>query len=128
MRSAFTIRKSPARLDWEAVRARVDLASVAVAWLGPPRRRRGDGRGRRLWWTCPFHADRNPSFCVETGRPSWKCWGCGERGDAATLLMRRDGATFPEAVRRLAATCGTDATPSPKPRPATNARWAAVAR
>lgn len=117
MSSAFAIRKPPDRLDWQAVRARVDLATVAAEWLGPPQQRRGDGRGRRLWWTCPFHADSNPSFCIEPGKPSWKCWGCGEKGDAATLVMKLDGATFPEAVRRLAETCGVDAEAAPRPGP-----------
>ena len=118
MSSLFTLRVPAGRFDWEAVRSRVDLATVAVAWLGPPQQRRGDGRGRRLWWTCPFHPDRNPSLSVEPDKPTWRCWGCGAHGDAATLVMKLDGSTFPEAVRRLAATCGVDAEASPRPRPA----------
>ena len=47
MKSVFIKGKPPARLDWEAMRARVDLAKVAAEWLGPPQPRRGEGRGRR---------------------------------------------------------------------------------
>ena len=55
-------------------------------------------RSRRLWWACPFHEDRNPSLCVEPGKAWWRCFGCDEKGDAATLAMKVMGCTFPEAV------------------------------
>ena len=71
-----------------------------------PLPRPGSGKsgdsGHRLWWCCPFHADRNPSFVIEPGRPTWHCYGCGAHGDAATLVMKLKGATFPEAVSLLA--------------------------
>ena len=51
------------RIDWNEIRDRIDLAAVATALMGPAPGRRGE-RGRRLWWRCPFHEDRNPSFCV----------------------------------------------------------------
>jgi hypothetical protein len=57
-------RTHTGRLDWPSVRDRVDLTAVATALLGEPAGRRGE-RGRRLWWSCPFHPDRNPSFCDE---------------------------------------------------------------
>ncbi len=47
------------RIDWNAIRDRIDLARVATALLGPAPGRRGE-RGRRLWWRCPFHEDQQP--------------------------------------------------------------------
>src|SRR3954471_3477947 len=88
------------RIDWQSERDRIDLAAVATRLLGLAPGRRG-GRGRRLWWNCPFHEDRNHSFCVEPAKPWWKCWGCGERGDAASLVMRLEGKTFLEAIASL---------------------------
>ena len=88
------------RTDWKTERERIDLAAVATSLLGPAPGRRGE-RGRKLWWNCPFHPDANPSFCVEPGKPWWKCWGCGESGDAATLVMRLEGKSFLEAVVTL---------------------------
>lgn len=90
------------RIDWRAERDRIDLAGVAIGLLGPPPGRRGT-KGRRLWWRCPFHDDRNPSLCVDPERRRWRCFGCGEHGDAATLVMRLRGMTFPEALDDLAA-------------------------
>jgi DNA primase len=88
--------RATGRTDWKTERERIDLAAVATNVLGPAPGRRGE-RGRRLWWRCPFHNDRNPSFSVDPGRGWWRCFGCGESGDAAALVMRLRGMTFPEA-------------------------------
>src|SRR4051812_47357722 len=89
------------RIDWQIERERIDLAALATGLLGPAPGRRGE-RGRRLWWHCPFHRDPNPSFVVEPGKPWWRCRGCGEHGDAASLLMKLEGLSFPAALARLA--------------------------
>jgi DNA primase len=85
------------RIDWKTERDRIDLAAVMTKYLGPAPGRRGE-HGRRLWWRCPLHQDRNPSFCVDPGKPHWRCFGCGEHGDAATLVMKLEGVSFPEAL------------------------------
>lgn len=90
------------RIDWQAVRETIDLADVATRLLGPAPGRLGERSGRRLWWPCPFHEDRNPSFCVKPGGRQWRCWGCGAKGDAVELARRLNpGWTFPEAVAYL---------------------------
>src|SRR4051795_10627410 len=93
------------RIDWKEERERIDLAAVATGLLGPAPGRRGE-RGRRLWWRCPFHPDNNPSLCVDPGSGWWRCFGCSEHGDAADLVMRLKGLSFPEAVRSLTGTTG----------------------
>jgi hypothetical protein len=96
-------RRKRARIDWRTVRDTIDLAEAATRLLGPAPGRRG-ARGRKLWWPCPLgtHEDQNPSFCITPGKPWWKCFGCGEYGDAATLVMKTKGVTFPAAVAFLA--------------------------
>lgn len=89
------------RIDWPAVRDRIDLAPIATALMGPAPGRRGE-RGRRLWWRCPFHEDANPSWMVDPGKPWWRCYGCGAHGDAVDLVMRLRGAGFREAVAWIA--------------------------
>jgi DNA primase len=97
------------RLDWLAIRDQTDLAAVATSLLGPAPGRRG-GTGR-LWWKCPFHDDKNPSFHVNPTKKIWKCYGCSDHGDAAALVMKLKHCTFPEAVAHLAG----ESAPSGKP-------------
>jgi DNA primase len=51
---------------------------------------------------CPFHREKTPSFHVNPQRQIYKCFGCGEGGDAIAFLMKLQGMTFPEAVEILA--------------------------
>ena len=51
---------------------------------------------------CPFHTEKTPSFHVNPVRQSYKCFGCGEGGDAISFLMGLENLTFPEAMETLA--------------------------
>ena len=66
--------------------------------------------GRNWKGCCPFHGEKTPSFYVYDDH--FHCFGCGAHGDAITFVMRAEGASFPEAVERLAAEAGLDV---PKP-------------
>jgi DNA primase len=101
------------RLYWLEIRERIDLAAVAASLLGPAPGRRG-AKGR-LWWHCPFHDDKNPSFQVNMANRTWKCYGCSEHGDVAALVMKQNRCGFPEAIRWLAEYAGI-ASVSSRPR------------
>ncbi|MBI3002293.1 MAG: DNA primase [candidate division NC10 bacterium] len=62
--------------------------------------------GRSFKALCPFHQEKTPSFMVNPDRQIFHCFGCGEGGDAARFLMRREGFSFPEAVEFLAQRAG----------------------
>ncbi|MBK1659523.1 DNA primase [Paracraurococcus ruber] len=81
------------------------------------RRTRLARNGRQWKGCCPFHNEKTPSFYVYDDH--FHCFGCGAHGDAITFLMRAEGATFPEAVERLAAETGMQV---PKPTPQAAAR------
>src|SRR5262245_16761381 len=59
-------------------------------------------RGRSAVGLCPFHAEKTPSFTVSEERGFYHCFGCGEHGDVFAFVMKTEGLTFPEAVRRVA--------------------------
>ncbi|WP_037487985.1 CHC2 zinc finger domain-containing protein, partial [Sphingobium indicum] len=61
-------------------------------------RKRG---GRELVGLCPFHDERTPSFEVNDAKGTYYCHGCGAGGDAITLLMKKDGMPFADAVEWL---------------------------
>lgn len=62
--------------------------------------------GRSLKALCPFHTEKTPSFVVNPDRQIFYCFGCQEGGDVFRFVMRREGFTFPEAVRHLAERAG----------------------
>jgi len=84
--------------DAKALKERVDCRILIATELGDPVQRSGDA-----WqWRCPFHADgRTPSLTAWVD--GWKCFGCGEHGDAIAWLMRHRNLTFLEAVQALGA-------------------------
>jgi hypothetical protein len=88
------------RVDWPTLRETIDLYDLATRLLGPAPGRRG-GQRRRSWWLCPLHADKNPSLAVDPAKRTWCCYGCGERGDAVTLVMKVRRCSFPEALAHL---------------------------
>ena len=76
-------------------------------------------------WTarCPFHVEKTPSFSVisKGGRQFYYCFGCAAAGDAITWVREYEGATFVEALERLAIRAGLpvpteDETPEEKAR------------
>lgn len=62
--------------------------------------------GANLLGLCPFHNEKSPSFTVSPTKQFYHCFGCGAHGSAITFLMEHTGASFPEAVRTLAASAG----------------------
>ena len=59
-------------------------------------------RGKNWVGLCPFHPDKDPSFSVNEEKQIFYCFGCGEGGNVFKFLMKIQGLSFVEAVRRLA--------------------------
>lgn len=78
--------------------ARSQLATVVEEALGPPART----MGRSLFWCCPFHSERTPSFKVDKAEPFYRCFGCHARGDVFTFLREMEGRGFRDALLELA--------------------------
>lgn len=59
-------------------------------------------RGTNYVACCPFHDEKTPSFSVSPTKNLYKCFGCGESGNAVGFLMKHEHYTYPEALRWLA--------------------------
>ncbi len=84
------------------VRDRTDIQAVVGETVKLTR------RGRSWVGLCPFHKERSPSFHVTPERGIFHCFGCGEHGNAFDFLMKVEGLSFPESVRRLAERAGVE--------------------
>ena len=60
-------------------------------------------RGANLIGLCPFHEERTPSFNVNPPRGIYKCFGCGESGNAIGFVMKMENCSFTEAVKKICA-------------------------
>lgn len=80
--------------------ARVDVVDVVGQYV---QLRKG---GANLLGLCPFHNEKSPSFTVSPTKQFYHCFGCGAHGTAISFLIEHTGASFPEAVRSLAASSG----------------------
>lgn len=86
----------------EEVRARADIVEIVGEAVQLKR------AGKEYKARCPFHNEKTPSFYVVPAKGFYKCFGCGESGDAFTFLMKRQGLSFQEAVRAIAARVGVE--------------------
>ncbi len=58
--------------------------------------------GSNLTGLCPLHGEKTPSFNVNPARQIFKCFGCGEGGDAIAFVMKHDAISYVEALRLIA--------------------------
>ena len=71
--------------------------------------------GSRWWTCCPFPRERTPSLCFFPDG-GFKCFGCGEKGDAVSFYAKLYGLAPLEAARRLLCDFGLSG-PSPQTPP-----------
>jgi DNA primase len=65
-------------------------------------------KGANYWGCCPFHNEKTPSFCVNVQKGIFKCFGCGEGGDAISFLMKINNQSFTDVIRDLAEQYGIE--------------------
>lgn len=94
------------KIDFEAIK-REDCREIA--------RRLGLELNRQNKARCFLHAgDKNPSLMVYAD--GWKCFGCGEHGDAVDLVARHRGVSNGEAAQWIIDTMGTPQPTPPAPK------------
>lgn len=78
------------------LKSRADIVSVISKYVQVSR------RGRNFWACCPFHMEREPSFCIYEEDQSYHCYGCKEHGDAIRFVMKMENVEYLPAVEILA--------------------------
>jgi len=90
----------------EEVKQRLNIVEVISAYM--PLKK----AGRNYKGLCPFHNEKTPSFVVFPDTQRWHCFGaCGTGGDVINFVMRREGLSFADALKMLAARVGVELTP-----------------
>ena len=86
--------------DRDEIRRRIDILDLVS------QRVRLKRSGKNYSGLCPFHDDKTPSFHVSPTTGRYKCFACGESGDAFTWVMKTQGLDFREALKQLAEQAG----------------------
>ena len=86
----------------DEIRERTDIVEVVSSYLSLKR------SGVNHQGLCPFHQEKSPSFNVNSARQIFHCFGCGVGGNVFSFLMRMEGLSFPDAVRRLGEKVGVE--------------------
>ena len=52
-------------------------------------------RGSNYWAPCPWHHERNPSFCVNPSKQMFYCFSCKKGGGVINFIMEYEKLSFP---------------------------------
>ncbi len=80
----------------EQIKAQIALEDV----IGEVVALQSAGKGR-LRGLCPFHAEKTPSFHVETDKQFFYCFGCSANGDVFDFVMQTQNLEFRDALKLL---------------------------
>lgn len=78
------------------VKARVSVVEVVGRYVQLSK------KGNNHTGLCPFHNENTPSFIVSEDKKIYKCFGCGEGGDAIAFVSKMESISYGDALVRLA--------------------------
>lgn len=87
----------------EEVKKRLDIVEIASGYTQLTK------AGRTYRGLCPLHSEKHGSFFVYPEDGSWHCFGaCNTGGDIFSLVMKKEGLRFGEALKMLAEKAGIE--------------------
>lgn len=87
----------------EEVKKRLDIVEIASSYTQLTK------AGRTYRGLCPLHSEKHGSFFVYPEDGSWHCFGaCNTGGDIFSLVMKKEGLSFGEALKMLAEKAGIE--------------------
>ena len=84
----------------EAVLKHADIVSVISSYLPVTK------KGRNHMCICPFHDDKNPSLNISKEKQIFKCFVCGEGGNAISFVSKFEKIPFRQAMKKVAEISG----------------------
>jgi twinkle protein len=91
------------------VKATVRIEDYALRKMGLELKRR---KWNEMWFLCPLHEEKSPSFHLRMEEQDFKCFGCGKGGDVIDLEMAATGETNPRlAAEKILLEYGVQAEP-----------------
>lgn len=85
------------------VRERTNIVEIVKRHVELKRAGTGSWKG-----LCPFHSEKTPSFHVHEPRQFFHCFGCGEKGDVISFLVKIEQRPFMDVLTDLAGLAGVD--------------------
>ena len=80
----------------DSVRQQVSIQDVIALYAKLER------SGGKYKCCCPLHNEKTASLIINSAANTWHCFGCGEGGDAIAFIQKKEGLSFPDAIRFLA--------------------------
>lgn len=84
----------------DAILKEADIVTVISSYINVIK------KGRSYLSICPFHDDKHPSMNISKEKQIFKCFSCGEGGNAITFIQKYEKISFEDAVRKLAEIIG----------------------
>ena len=80
----------------------VDIIGKKVNWDF----KKSNVRSGTYWACCPFHTEKTASFKVDENKGLYYCFGCHEKGDTITFVMKNENLDFLKSIEKLAGEVG----------------------
>lgn len=80
----------------DELKERLDIVDIISEYVNLKR------TGSSFKGLCPFHNEKTPSFSVSREREYFHCFGCHERGDAISFIMKIENLNYVDALKFLA--------------------------
>jgi len=84
----------------DSILSKTDIVAVVRSYLPLVK------KGRNYMAVCPFHDDHHPSMSVNQEKQIFKCFVCGEVGNAITFVEHYEKIGYEDAVKKVAEIMG----------------------
>lgn len=90
------------KLDSREILSKLDIVNVVKNYIPLTK------KGKNYVALCPFHNDSNPSLTVSPEKQIYKCFVCGEGGNAINFIQKKENISYKEALYKAAELAGID--------------------